>query len=306
MSSNKRLSWLKVDGVIGTYTDKDGNLVIQHDGSRTIEAIVNDMGEDPDDVEEVSGGFKAHDRKSRHRPVPMGVSHGAQDVTAGSTGVLVEKNGVGPFVDTNLHVAGGKNVEKDEPIDQQGEYDQPEEVGETLYEYGWLGFYVPINEQVPWWWRYLNGFLDLINSSVQATFEQQARHDAALVFAYEEDGVTKEIFGADGYPDRIEAAPLGTICTKSGRTTGITKMEKVSSDWTGTVMEPWGPVTFIDQNLYKGVNGKSSAGGDSGSTICWDEWSAVDGRLFAGNSKQNITIGNPYDHFAEEYNVSLY
>lgn len=296
---------LEKAGIVGVYTDEEGDTVVQHDGTLSME-VLEDLSPDGK-YEEVRGGITPHSRTERLRPVEIGISHGALDVTAGTTGVLVTKDGVGPLIDTNYHVAVGERAIDREPIVQPGEHDGGE-MGRD--KYGELYWYLDMDVKPNRLSRFFQKLLNLRrrNNDRPRYYVNKTKtmvHDVALVEPTDGD-VTKSIFGVDEYPSTIERAPIGTKCMKSGRTTGITEMKKVSDDWTGKIMYPWGLVKFRDQNMYRGIDGPSSKGGDSGSTILWDNWRRVDGRLFAGNSKENITIGNPYGHFANKYNVELF
>lgn len=305
---------LKYRGVIGSYTDERGNRVIQFDDqidNHQAKRASSRFGADK--AERVPGGIVAQvNRTTRHRPVPTGVSISAQDVTAGTSGLLVMRDGEGPFIDTNLHVAGGKTIKDGEREDQPGEYDQTEEKqwSEGEEKIGELNWYIEPKAKLNPLSRVFSFVLNVRRqwgNKPRYTIQKRKvmKHDVAHIKPQNGE-VERTILGVDTYPETIEAAPIGKTCKKAGRTTGITDMKKVADDWTGIVMEPWGPVRFEDQHLYKGIDGPGSKGGDSGSSILWDGWSKWDGRLFAGSRSKNITIANPMDHFKETYNVELY
>lgn len=310
MVHKRVLELLDEFGVEGAYFDEDGDLVIQYDPNK-IDLEEAESLADGAKYESVEGGFTARIRRTdRWRPVPTGVSHGALDVTAGSTGVLVQKDGVGPLVDTNYHVAVGPTLKEDEPIIQPGDADDG-----SLEEdhYGNLYWYLEMGEdlnRLSVLFDWMLNFRRKGNEKPRYNISKSKvmRHDVALVQPLLDDDmkVEEKIVGTGGYPDTIQSAPVGEICEKSGRTTKITTMRKASEEWSGNIMYPWGPVRFVDQHLFKEHDGKTSRGGDSGSTICWDDFSRVDARLFAGNSKEELTIGNPYEHFSNEYNVALW
>ena len=74
------------------------------------------------DVQEV-GKIKALERTGRYRPAPGGVSIGHVDVTAGTLGCLVARDGEA-FILSNNHVLAASNKGKqDDPIVQPGPHD---------------------------------------------------------------------------------------------------------------------------------------------------------------------------------------
>lgn len=318
MDHGERHHALSQPGITGVYTDeRTGETVVQHDGTQSLITIRRAVSDAADRYEVVSGGMKPQvDRTARHRPIPLSVSISAQDVTAGTAGCWVTRGGDGPFLDTNLHVAGGSEIEYGERQDQPGEHDQVEndrdEWSEAEESYGTLDWWVEPTAELNFvsrvarramnWRRRWN--TESPKYWVQKTHVM--RHDAAHVEPASENVVDTRILGVDAYPREIEAADPGTECMKAGRTTGITRGELVSTDWSGTVVEPWGPTMFEDQLLLEGVDGAMSKGGDSGSWIYWDDWLRAVGRLFAGNSEANQTIANPLVHFRDEYDVAIY
>lgn len=318
MDRTERHRALSKPGVIGIYTDgRTGELVVQHDGTRPEATIRSAVDEAANRYEAVPGGFAPRvDRTARHRPVPLSVSISAQDVTAGTAGGFVTRDGEGPFIDTNLHVAGGGTIQPDEREDQPGEYDQIEnghdEYTEEEEKIGELDWYVDPKAQRNHLSKVLERVLNYrrIVDPGEPRYEIQKNnvmiHDVGHIRIDPEDDIELSILGVDAYPERIEEAPIGELCQKAGRTTGVTEGELIATDWTGTVREPWGFTRFEHQGLFEGQGDPMSKGGDSGSWIYWDDWSKATHRLFAGNQRENVTIGNPLAHFRDEYDVSIY
>jgi hypothetical protein len=202
------------------------------------------------------------------RPVPIGVSTGHTNITAGTIGCRVQV-GCHRYALSNNHVfadEGGAALGDD--ILQPGPYDggaSPADIIGTLYDYEPIVFSTSANNIM----------------------------DAALV-AVDETLVQSGTL-PDGYGQPrslpIDATP-GMRVMKYGRTTGFTSAGVDAIGATVNVAYDNGTARFINQIIIK--PGTFSAGGDSGSLIVAD--GGTDDRrpvglLFAGSNA--ITIANP-------------
>lgn len=221
----------------------------------------------PIDVLEV-GIIRAHQRRSRLRPAPGGVSIGHYAITAGTLGVVVRDASGQRMILSNNHVLANSNgASKGDAILQPGPAD-----GGTL------------NDQIATLERW-----------IQIAFEGGCLPfrpgpnlvDAALAIPLDGADVLDEILDI-GLVQGTRLALLGQAVRKSGRTTGLT---------TGTiqVLDAAVKVSYGSSGTAKFegqiITTAMSQGGDSGSLLVdGDELAAV-GLLFAGSDQ--ITIHNP-------------
>jgi hypothetical protein len=264
------------------------------------------LGEVKTDVLETGVIRALQSPTDRWRPAPGGVSIGHIDITAGTLGCLVIKDGQ-LFILSNNHVLANTNAaEKGDPIIQPGVYD-----GGTLDDQiATLEDFIPINfgEEPPtcpiatWVESFLNWLAKLLGSShrVMAFQEVPAKNlvDAAIARPLSNDLVEKRILEI-GVPQGSREATLGTAVKKSGRTTGFTTGEIIQIDVTAEVS--YGDdktATFEDQLMA----GAMSKGGDSGSAVL-DEEDFVVGLLFAGSD--TTTVINPIQFVLDALGVEI-
>ena len=250
-------------------------------------------------------------RTSRHRPAPGGVSIGHVDITAGTLGCLVLKDGELVILSNNHVLANSNDASIGDSILQPG----PVDGGKSSDRIATLLDFVPINfggGSVPpppsdcpiarAVVSVLNLFARVVGSKsrCQAVTVAAAADnlvDAAIATPLESSAVVDNIL--DIGPIRgVARASLGDAVKKSGRTTGLTTGEILQVDVTVDVSYGAGKVArFVDQLL----SGPMSAGGDSGSAVLNDEDELV-GLLFAGSD--NTTIFNRIDNVFNELGVS--
>lgn len=195
------------------------------------------------------------------RPALGGSSIGHYDITAGTLGCLVYKNGE-RFILSNNHVLANSNKGKiGDPILQPG----PTDGGSLNDEIAKLSSFEKIS---------MGGKSNKI--------------DAALAKPIDDELVSPEIIGL-GQPTGIIEAELGMKVIKSGRTTQVTREEIRLVDYTCQIeYDPGIFATFDNQLLTYWM----SDGGDSGSVVLTDDTQhKVCGLLFAGSSW--VTIINP-------------
>lgn len=218
------------------------------------------------------------------RPVPIGVSTGHPDVTAGTIGARVT-NGTRVFGLSNNHVYAANNGGRTgDPLLQPGVADggrAPDDVVGTLYDYE------PI--------RFCSMGLCPANAI-----------DAALAATTPEDLGVETPEGGYGAPRSTTAeARIGLKVQKYGRTTGHTRGRVTGLNATINVSYRTGTARFTNQIVITGDG--FSAGGDSGSLIVTDGVLAGDrrpvGLLFAGSA--NSTIANPIDAVLARFDVTI-
>lgn len=264
------------------------------------------LGEVKTDVLETGVIRALQSPTDRWRPAPGGVSIGHVDITAGTLGCLVIKDGQ-LFILSNNHVLANTNAaEKGDPIIQPGRYD-----GGTLDDQiATLEDFIPINfGEVPptcpiatGMESFLNWLAKLLGSSHRVMAFQAVpaknRVDVAIARPLSDDLVEKRILEI-GVPKGSREATLGTPVKKSGRTTAFTTGEIIQIDVTAQISYGEGKTATFEDQLMAGAMSK---GGDSGSAVL-DEEDFVVGLLFAGSD--TTTIINPIQFVLEALNVEI-
>jgi hypothetical protein len=228
------------------------------------------------------------DRTARFdRPVPIGVSTGHPDITAGTIGCRVKK-GTNVYALSNNHVYADENkANAGDEVLQPGAYDGGTAPADTI---GTLDAFVEIDFQ-------LLG-LNTVDAAIALTSE-------ALL-----DKKTPD----DGYgTPKTAIIPagmnlLGQQVKKYGRTTGLTKGRVEAVNATINVGYDSGVALFVNQIIIS--PGTFSAGGDSGSLIVCDgkgknranDRKSV-GLLFAGS--QTITVANPIGDVLNQFGAII-
>ena len=214
------------------------------------------------------------------RPVPIGVSTGHPDITAGTIGCRVKDEQGNVYALSNNHVyAVENNAELGDAVIQPGTYDGGVSPDDDI---GTLVGFVPI------------------------VFHPRRTNtiDAAIA------RTTTDMLG-NATPTGGYGAPSSTIRTdnllnlpvqKYGRTTGLRK--GVITDISATVRVGYSTRSAIFVNQIIITPGDFSAGGDSGSLIVTDDKAKNPvGLLFAGSS--TMTVANPIDAVLEAFNVKI-
>ena len=243
----------------------------------------------------------------KYRPAPGGVSIGHRDITAGTLGCLVKKDGLSVILSNNHVLANSNAAEIGDPILQPGPYDggrYPEDHIADLEQFvpiniGGLPSECPIATGTA---DFLNSIARLFGSSVQlqAIDRQQTENlvDAAIARPLNPEDVKDEILQIGTIQGAAEGI-LGMAIKKSGRTTGLTTGEIQQVDVTVNVQYGEGRIAQFTDQLMAGA---MSQGGDSGSAVL-DESNHLVGLLFAGSD--TTTIMNRIQNVFSALGVSL-
>lgn len=230
------------------------------------------------------------------RPVPIGVSTGHPEITAGTIGCRVT-DGTYVYALSNNHIYANENdASYGDSALQPGPYDGGQDPADKI---GTLGDFEPID--------FSNG-----NNTIDAAIALSSTLDLGTSTPTDGYGTpNSSIFGdsdGDGYFDDKNLL-LNLHVQKYGRTTGRTHGQVADINVTVNVCyQTRGPfrcvklARFVDQISI--TPGTFSAGGDSGSLIVTDEVNKSPvGLLFAGSSTH--TFANRIDLVLDRFNVSV-
>jgi hypothetical protein len=285
--------WLDLDEVVGTAIGVDGQ------GHATLKVYLAEPGflnfprymGGVEIITEVTGRFTAlpapadaDPTTNFPRPVPIGVSTGHPDVTAGTIGARVT-DGERTFALSNNHVFAAINGgQEGDNLLQPGVVDggrDPDDAFGTLYDFEPLHF-------------------------CRFGVCEANRVDAAIALTTPDELDNQTPEGGYGSPrPRTSEADLGMTVQKYGRTTGQTVGEISGIHATLDVDYRGGTARFEDQIVISGRG--FSAGGDSGSLIVTKGHLMGDrrpvGLLFAGSA--TTTLANPIDQVLERFGVRV-
>lgn len=253
------------------------------------------------------GHFRAFagDPRMRRRPAQPGISIGHHAITAGTLGLLVQRDGV-PYILSNNHVlANCNNAQAGDAIYQPGPTDggTAQDRIATLADFEPLDFGQKAGEcsiagaMATW----LNLLAKLTGSShrlepVQMTPGDNGM-DVALARPISPDMVTPAVLDV-GPLTGVAEPQLGMAVQKMGRTTGLTQGVVTQIDVTVNVDYSGRTVRFVNQVFASPM----SAPGDSGSGILDMNRRAV-GLLFGGSDR--ATIFTPIQRILDRFNVTL-
>ena len=217
------------------------------------------------------------------RPVPIGVSTGHPDITAGTIGARVT-DGADVFALSNNHVYADQNdASIGDAVIQPGTFDGGSSPADNI---GTLANYVPID---------FSGAINVVDAAIAGT-----------TTSYLSNATPSDGYGM--HPSTTTAAAFGQKVKKYGRTTGLTSgsIDAIHA----TVLINYGAngmARFGDQIVI--IPGTFSDGGDSGSLILATTGKGKNksvhavGLLFAGSSF--VTIANPIDAVLAAFGVIL-
>lgn len=228
----------------------------------------------------------------RFRPAPGGISIGHKDITAGTLGCWVRKNGQWMILSNNHVLANSNLASIGDAILQPGPHDggtNPADQIATLEDF------VPISiTGLPSECNVAGNVVALLNqlaglagsnTRLQAIKIQAEDNlvDAAIARPLDDKDVLAEILNI-GTVQGSASAELGMAIKKMGRTTGFTQGEIQQVDVTVNVQYGAGQIAQFTDQLMAGA---MSAGGDSGSAVLNNQDNIV-GLLFAGSEQSTI------------------
>jgi len=243
----------------------------------------------------------------RFRPAPGGVSVGHKDITAGTLGCWVRRNGEWMILSNN-HVLANINAAKiGDAILQPGSYDggkNPDDQIATLEDFVTITL-----QELPSDCDIAGNIVTLLNAlsglvgsdtRLKAVRIRAIENivDAAIARPLRQEDVNPEILNI-GAIERTATAVLGMPLKKSGRTTGYTEGQVTQVDVTANV--GYGDnrtALFTDQIMA----GAMSQPGDSGSAVLNNNSELV-GLLFAGSD--TTTIINRIENVFSALNLTL-
>ena len=299
--------WLALDGVVGTAIGVDGRghavlkVFLESPGVATfprfmgVEIVPEVTGpftalpSEPEtldrDEEAAAAEPRAADPKTPFpRPVPIGVSTGHPNVTAGTIGARAT-DGARVFALSNNHIVAAVNGGREgDVLLQPGRADggrNPDDAIGSLYDFEPLHF-------------------------CQLLSCPSNRIDAAIALTTPENLGNETPEGGYGKPRPWTHEPeLGLEVQKYGRTTGLTVGRISGVNATIDVRYRNGTARFEDQIVISG--NRFSAGGDSGSLVVTKGVLLGDrrpvGLLFAGSPTS--TLANPIDLVLERFGIGI-
>jgi hypothetical protein len=248
------------------------------------------------DVIETGQIFALQDPTQKMRPARPGVSLGHHQITAGTFGCLVQRNGQ-VFILSNNHILANSNkAQMGDAILQPG----PHDGGTLADQIGTLEQFIPVGFGIsagcgcsPF--ALLLRLLGLASPRINEPGNNTV--DCAIARPLSADLVNADILNI-GIPSGVGTVTLGTPVQKSGRTTGLTSGEITQLDVTVSVL--YGTQIAVFRNQL--MTGARSQGGDSGSAVL-DMNRQVVGLLFAGSN--TATIMNPIQLVLEALQVQV-
>jgi hypothetical protein len=243
----------------------------------------------------------------RLRPAPGGISVGHRDITAGTLGCWVHRNGQWMMLSNNHVLANSNQARIGDPILQPGPHDGGTTAADQIAV---LEDFVPVSfVGLPSDCGIAGRIVDLLNA-IAGALGSNTRLQAITTRASDnlvDAAIARPLDDADVSPDILNigsiqgtaSAQLGMAIKKMGRTTGFTRGDIQQVDVTVNVQYGAGNIArFTDQLMA----GPMSAGGDSGSAVL-DEHDNIVGLLFAGSEQS--TIINRIDHVFSALNIGL-
>lgn len=235
-------------------------------------------------------------RTKKYRPAPGGVSIGHKDITAGTLGMVVKRDGVRHILSNNHVLAASNHGALADPVYQPG----PHDGGTEADKIGFLVDYEPI-EFVGLSDCAVAGFIVKVCNWLAEKLGRKTRLepiapgsnfvDAAIAMPMDDSLVADEILEI-GIPKGYASVDIGTPVKKSGRTTGLTHGSVTIMDAAVSVQYDGNIAVFEDQIITDML----CAGGDSGSIGVTEDNQAF-GLLFAGSETVSVfnRIENVHD-----------
>jgi hypothetical protein len=278
------LDWV-INPIGDTRQDTSGFTRSLPDGTYTITASVTDSGGNTVSTSitiNVGVSINLYPYSKWSPLVPIGVSTGHPDITAGTIGARVKDNLGNIYALSNNHVYADENrASTGDNVLQPGPYDGGRNPGDAI---GTLSRYVPI--------VFSRGANNVVDAAIALSSVAQLGNSTPLDYGY---GVPKST---------PVQAYIGQWVMKYGRTTGLTMGLVYAIEATVKVSYDSGVARFIHQIVIIPITDVFSAGGDSGSLIVSvDEERQPVGLLFAGSTL--FTVANPINEVLEQLGVSI-
>ncbi|WP_019507846.1 hypothetical protein [Pleurocapsa sp. PCC 7319] len=238
----------------------------------------------------VTGVIEAQNHRRKYRPTPCGVSVGHYRITAGTIGCLA-RGRRSPrdkrlLMLSNNHVlANSNNARIGDSIIQPGRADggrSPRDRVAILENYRKINF---------------SGGANYVDAATGWCWPSRVRKEELY-----EKGGRNFLYRISR---RLVRCRKNQVVGKSGRTTGLTRGRII--DCNATIRVNYRPrvALFRDQITIRGIGGKFSDGGDSGSVIwTWDRRRNPVGLLFAGGG--GLTFANKMTRVVRTLDINLY
>ncbi len=257
-------------------------------------------------------------RTDKIRPVVRGISIGHYNITAGTLGMFVKKNGKAYGLSNNHVLANSNDGNIGDVILQQGAYDGGNIINNStgkLYDYVPILFDREVPPPAPPTTCPIAQLYADIGNALSALLLRKSRFYAHTPVPTEnktdeamyksDDTISFDSYEGWGEITGTKDVVLGGAVRKSGRTTGATF--GIVSQINTTVKVGYGnnrTATFVDQFIVETNDGtKFSAGGDSGSVIQMKDTSEAVGLLFAGSD--TVTVCNRIENVLFGLNISV-
>jgi len=227
------------------------------------------------------GGGEEVDPTARFdRPVPIGVSTGHPDITAGTIGARVT-DGTNVYALSNNHVyANENNAIISDDVLQPGPFDggsSPDDAIGTLYDFEPIVFSTEADNTI----------------------------DAAIAISSKELLWNATPSDAYGIPKTATVdAVIWQSVQKYGRTSELTKGTITGINATVNVGYGSGVARFVDQIIVQSIK-PFIKGGDSGSLLVTDPGRDPVGLLFAGNKSGKFAVANRIDLVLDRFFVTV-
>ncbi len=244
----------------------------------------------------------------RFRPAPGGVSIGHVDITAGTLGCVVKRNGEKMILSNNHVLANSNAASIGDSILQPGPFDggsiQNDKIA-TLEDFIQINFggdepsKCGIGNSVAGFFNFLAGIFGR-NTRLKAVRPLAAENkvDAAIARPLDPNDILEEILNI-GAIAGLGNVNLGDALQKMGRTTGFTQGTVDQIDVSVNVGYGSNQTALFTEQILAGA---MSAGGDSGSAVLDNNKNLI-GLLFAGSD--TTTIINPIDFVFSALNLTL-
>ena len=236
-------------------------------------------------------------RTSKHRPAPGGVSIGHPEVTAGTLGMVVNKNG-SPYILSNKHVLAPDGASMGDQSWQPGKADGGKPSDSVGHLSEWVPTHFEDDESIC---PIAHIIVTILNFFARLLHRQTRLYPKSLEMNKVDCAITRPLFDGNvsdeileiGKPVGFAEANVNDAVKKSGRTSAVTKGVVENTDGIARVSYGGGrTAVFMDQLITSPI----ASPGDSGSVVL-NEKKEVVGLLFAGSD--SLTLVNKIQNVIE-------